>query len=111
MNLINEEKFIIEKKNREQELLIADQCDIIKNYEEEVAEMKQKNQELNAKIKELDSKLLNSIEKQTKELAKKNSFTILEEVKNIMTEANNMDQDPFKTIPIIKYINIKVVKT
>ena len=79
--------------------MIKDQGDIIKNYEEEVAEWKEKNQELNAKIKELDSKLANSIEKN-----KKSSFSLLEEVKNVMTDANQMAEDPFKTIPSIKFV-------
>ena len=102
MNLINEEKAIVEKKNREQELLINDQQDIIKNYSEELQDLQKVNKEQFDKIQKLEMDLQNSIEKE-----QKNSFNILEGVKKCMTDSNEVEgviEDPFKTIPSIKFI-------
>ena len=116
--LINEEKFIIEKKNTDQELLIQDQQEMLKNYEEELEEMKfkcedmkLKNMDQVAQIKKLDEELEISIEQAKEQAQKKNSFSRLEEVKNCMNnglkisqEAMEIDYDPIKTIPAIKFV-------
>lgn len=116
--LINEEKFIIEKKNTDQELLIQDQQEMLKNYEEELEEikfkcedMKLKNMDQVAQIKKLDEELEISIEQAKEQAQKKNSFSLLEEVKNCMNnglkisqEAMEIDYDPIKTIPSIKFV-------